>query len=274
MRIISRGIPHGLFGSTFIWILELLAYFDENCIIHNWDIIVYNANINSLLVQKQKGGSAKIIDFCKLKNEHGKNENLKYNFKYAHELWNKYFEFHSDILIRVPDVEPDTLGIHYRGTDKLRDKKETNPLPIEEFYIILKDFLVTHNVKHIFICTDHEQSLKYLLQKLNNYDVKYNAFLRSTNAIPVHHVQNKTKAIQSMIDMLTLSRCKYVLKSSSALSSWAKIINPDLEIYTTQAFKKVYFPNSCIPLYKPFSRDAINIMKKSCVEHYVHPFEI
>lgn len=279
MRIVSHGIPHGLFGSTLIWLLELLVYFDKNKIDHFWDIIVYNTNINNLFVQKQICDSEKYRtndsrDFNVLKKKYGQNENLKYDFKFANVLWNKYFDIHPDILNRVPSVSPNTLGLHYRGTDKLLDKKETNPLSVEEFCIIVKDFLRRYNIDYIFICTDHAQSLDYLIINLKEYDVKYNYFIRSNNYIPLHKTQNKRQAVQSIIDMLTLSKCKYVLKSSSALSSWAKIINPDLEIYATQAFKKHYFPNSCIPLYEPLSIEAKNIMKISCNKHYVHPFDI
>lgn len=273
MRIVSQSIPHGLFGSTFTWILEVLYYLDNESIPHTWDIVIYNTNINNLLIQRKLSKNKTYIsDFYALKLQHGKNEKLNYDFVYANKLWNKYFDFKQYIYDMVPHIDEHTLGVHYRGTDKLKDKKETNPLSVEEFYIILKDFLLTHKVKHIFICTDHKESLEYLLGKSKEYNVKYNSFIRSSNTTPIHNSQNKIKAVQSIVDMLTLSKCRYVLKSSSALSSWAKIVNPDLEIYATQAFKKKYFPNSCIPLYKPFFSDAIEIMKKSCVEHYIHSY--
>jgi hypothetical protein len=55
--------------------------------------------------------------------------------------------------------------------------------------------------------------------------------------------------------MLCLSKCNTVLKTSSALSSFAKIINPDLKIYRINSLKFTptpknvpYFPDAYIPL--------------------------
>jgi hypothetical protein len=55
--------------------------------------------------------------------------------------------------------------------------------------------------------------------------------------------------------MLCLSKCKTVLKNSSALSSFAKVINPSLNIYRINSYKFnpdpnniPYFPDAYIPL--------------------------
>jgi hypothetical protein len=62
-------------------------------------------------------------------------------------------------------------------------------------------------------------------------------------------------AKMAMVDMLCLSNCKTVLKISSALSSFSKIINPSLNIYRINALKFIpdprrvpYFPDAYIPL--------------------------
>jgi hypothetical protein len=63
---------------------------------------------------------------------------------------------------------------------------------------------------------------------------------------------------EAMIDMLCLSKCKMVLKTSSALSSFSKIINPDLKIYRVNACKMFadipYFPDAYIPLLEKNTR--------------------
>ena len=58
-----------------------------------------------------------------------------------------------------------------------------------------------------------------------------------------NQIQN---SINAMIDSIALSKCKKVLKTNSALSSWAKIFNPKIEIYRLTIFgindSRTWFP--------------------------------
>jgi hypothetical protein len=58
---------------------------------------------------------------------------------------------------------------------------------------------------------------------------------------------------RAVLDCVLLSRCGAVLQTSSALSSFAKILNPDLEIYRVAASKAwanvPYFPVAFVPIY-------------------------
>ena len=60
-----------------------------------------------------------------------------------------------------------------------------------------------------------------------------------------------------MIDMLCLSKCNTIIKTSSALSAYAKVMNPNINIYRINASiytmndiytDNPYFPDSYIPL--------------------------
>jgi hypothetical protein len=59
------------------------------------------------------------------------------------------------------------------------------------------------------------------------------------------------KADRAVLDCVLLSRCAYVLKCSSALSGFAKVLNPDLVCFRVAAcklFSEVpYFPDAYIP---------------------------
>ena len=72
-----------------------------------------------------------------------------------------------------------------------------------------------------------------------------------------------------MIDMLCLSKCKEVIKVSSALSAFSKIINPNLKIFRVNALKMFadipYFPDAYIPLLDKdsnYSTECNNTLKK------------
>jgi len=77
---------------------------------------------------------------------------------------------------------------------------------------------------------------------------------RSKDGRPLfkHHdvSANEQFAKQAILDCLTLSRCRYVLSCTSALSAFAKILNPDLEAYRATACKPVWFPIAYIPRYR------------------------
>ncbi len=62
--------------------------------------------------------------------------------------------------------------------------------------------------------------------------------------------KNTEKGRCALIDSLILSHCNYILKCQSALSGWSKIWNPQLETYRVAAFKRDWFPDAFIPLYK------------------------
>jgi hypothetical protein len=54
-------------------------------------------------------------------------------------------------------------------------------------------------------------------------------------------------AKDAIVDSLTLSRCRYVLKSMSQLSAFSKVFNPEIEAYRVAACKPNWFPEAYVP---------------------------
>ena len=138
----------------------------------------------------------------------------------------------------------------------------------KDFYIIIDEYIKLNKINCIFIATDENDIFDYFNNKYVNIEFKSsrnfknNLFWRNNN--------NKSlNAKEAMIDMLCLSKCKKVIKISYALSSFAKIINPDLEIYRLNALKMFtdipYFPDAYIPLFEKnnnYSKECNNIIDK------------
>src|SRR5271157_2949499 len=61
---------------------------------------------------------------------------------------------------------------------------------------------------------------------------------------------NSSHAKDAILDCLSLARCRYVLKCMSALSGFAKVLNPDLEVYRVAAMKQDWFPDAYIPPHR------------------------
>lgn len=73
--------------------------------------------------------------------------------------------------------------------------------------------------------------------------------------------------------MLALSKCKVVIKSSSSLSTFSKIINPSLKLYTVSAMKKNWFPHSYVEEYKTNNNNNIKkILERTMKDHYYNIF--
>jgi hypothetical protein len=137
-----------------------------------------------------------------------------------------------------------------------------------DFYTIIDSYINKNNIVRIFLATDESDILNYFKSKYNNIhflssrDFNTNLFWRNNN-----NVENNSK--EAMIDMLCLSKCDTVLKVSSALSSFSKLINPNLKIFRLNALKMFtdipYFPDAYIPLLEKnvnYTENCNNILDK------------
>lgn len=180
------------------------------------------------------------------------------------KLFFKYFTIpqHITDVVNTYDLT-NYLGVHYRGTDKVTDTEMNVPICIDEYKIIIDSYINVNNITHIFLSTDEGELLTYFTTKYplitikTSRDMRKDLFWKNTD----NYINN---AREAMIDMLCLSKCNTVLKTSSALSAFSKIINPNINIYRINASiytinekytDNPYFPDSYIPLLE-------------CNEHY------
>jgi len=70
--------------------------------------------------------------------------------------------------------------------------------------------------------------------------------------------------------MFLLSKCKTVIKSSSALSAFSKIINPSLDLYTINAARCRWFPAAMVKPYVS-KTDKINKILSRTMKNHQYP---
>jgi hypothetical protein len=124
------------------------------------------------------------------------------------------------------------IGVHYRGTDKVGEAPE---VPYEK---------VVRNIQHIrkhylpeadvFLSTDDNKFAAYLQSQLPTLQVIMRKdYQRSDNDQPVH-LNNSLDKFEvnrdAIINCLLLSRCDFLLKTSSFLSDISKLYNPSLPV--------------------------------------------
>jgi hypothetical protein len=260
-------MTEGLFGMVLLFIFEVLPILETNNIDISelkWDICTTNygeifpnlLEYNSEYINPNNiNRKIKLFNLRTMFPQY----TLGDDFNKLNKLFFKYFKIPKKIEEISEQISEyynlsNFLGIHFRGTDKTTDINMNNPISKNEFYIILDSFLNSNSSIHnIFIATDETDIFFYLKNKYNHINFltsrnfNKNLFWRNNHDI----LRNGTEA---MVDMLCLSKCKIVLKVSSALSAFSKVINPDLNVYRLNALKMYtdipYFPDAYIPLFE------------------------
>ena len=274
-------LTEGIFGECFTWLLEILNHLEKNNKINDNTNIIFNLNtlnndnvIPKFVVPKQiceiEDGSetTKIsLVYYKRKNAPCDFEFHEDSFKKANKIFNKYFKFNDFILNEVEklNINNKTIGIHYRGTDKQFDKSQATPITKSELLLIIQDYMKNNEVEKIFCCSDEEDFIDKIKILYPNKLIEYKQ-IRSNNSNNFGFFRNGHRSssnkkdsltISCLVDMLALSKCNTVIKTSSALSSFSKIINPSLNLYTVSAMRQPWFPTGTVKCYESDS-DIIN----------------
>lgn len=158
----------------------------------------------------------------------------------ANRLINKYIHVKPHIQAKVDKIVKEnfskgkTIAVHYRGTDKyLEDPLAPFDLVarhVNEAIAKLSSKNPSQEIK-IFVATDQQSFLNYMLAMYPSAVVYYKEGIRSTDDKAVHTstLSDPYKLGEdALIDCLLLSRCDYLIKTSSNLSLCAAYFNPHI----------------------------------------------
>lgn len=282
IRITSkpRDLKEGLFGQVLLFVFEVLPYLEERGLMPDWAIRskLYGNPDNDYLVIP---GLLELNYKC-VASEFGHQTlrlkrlrrfattTLGNDWQYLNRLLFKYFRIPQRILDRA-DAYPkldNALGLHYRGTDKNKSSNETNYVSEDDFMMLAKDLLSTlPDVTTIFIASDE----RCFVEKMQTAHPTYE--ILSSGEV-VHHKNlkdqdNFAKGDHAMLDCLLLSRCKHLMKCQSALSGFAKVLNPEIDAYRISANKLApwapetpYFPDAYLPRYQSENPECREILDR------------
>lgn len=279
--IMSRpeDLAQGLFGQTFYHILQVLPYLYARRIFPQWQLrTLYYADppdqvtvpgVLELAYDPPKG-PYRSLPLGELQRRHA--HVLGNNWVELNRLWNLYFRIPERVLARAEALHPAgrVLGVHYRGTDKQTTSWDSNPISRGDYITLLRDFLAEHNdFDLIFAATDEysfvqELQSSFSLPVVSLGDVGFHLSAAHTTSLA-------EKADRALLDCVLLSRCDCVIETSSALPSFAKLLNPDLEIYRCAASKLFgklytdmpYFPVAHIPLLLVTGSESRSILERT-----------
>ena len=125
------------------------------------------------------------------------------------------------------------LGVHFRGTDK---KVEAERVRWEQVSEIVQRYL-EHNPSYncLFVASDEARFITFMERTFASLPVvSHDDRFRSTTGEPFHTddhgASNYLKAEEALINCLLLARCETLIRTTSFLSAWASIFNPELNI--------------------------------------------
>ena len=255
MKVYSSS-DQGLFGSSLFWLLNRLPYFFEKKLYPSWEI----KNINHGDPSKKDNIIPGILNPKRVDDLPRRRLNLDTipaydftNFQEANFYFNHYFEFNKEIIELSKHMSKDftnTLGIHFRGNDKTTNNHEAICINKNQFLKKIIEYIKNNKFESIFISSDEFFLKKFLKEELCNLaDLK----ILCTDLTPTFHLKqqgldNKLELTKSSVaEMLALSKCNHILKSHSAFSGWAKIINPQIKMYRVNKCKNNWFPDYYLP---------------------------
>ena len=275
-------LTHGLFGQSLTWVLESLVQLEREGIdpsVTSWNINTrsYGCIIPGVIIPKASTSNASAnnhantLSMVHLKQSAGEPFALEEkSFRQAHDLFHRWFSIEPSILERVPEeINDQWLGIHYRGTDKQLDQLETEPVSRDHFLTLIIDFCNQREFEGLFVCSDEEGFVDDVAHALPHLKITSIDQTRSKNggALHFHYIPGNdddklSMASYAMSDVVGLSRCGHVLKCSSALSAWAKILQPNCQLHQVAITRHPWFPLSVVNTYQAQSVSAQKIMNR------------
>ena len=140
-----------------------------------------------------------------------------------------------------------TLGIHYRGTDK---GDEASLLGYDTAFSKIDAVLTRRpDTTNLFVASDEQAFIDRVAARFPHLPViMFDDSVRSQDGRPVHQGQraagNYLMGRDALINSLLLSRCGALVRTTSFLSAWSSVFNPDLPVFLLNIpySDKLWFP--------------------------------
>jgi len=199
------------------------------------------------------------------------------SFQIAHDLLFRFFSLPVLTEGSYAKCGPKALGLHFRGSDKTHDGLQTNPITQEEFLLLAEEYAARTRPEEIFVCSDEESFRARCAVRFSPLPVTMNQVQLPATDDKTPYWQNgattgAARAASAVADVLSLSTCCWVLKGMSALSAYAKVFNPALEVRQVAASKCDWFPAGAMLPYSPDTERGREILQRTMVGHrYAEP---
>jgi hypothetical protein len=126
-----------------------------------------------------------------------------------------------------------TLGVHFRGTDKLRT--ESSAVSFDEVAYRIRQCLSAYpHLTHLYVATDEQEFLRFVTGEFAALRVIAPPDrVRAAPGEAVHTSQGNgyLKGRDALVNCLLLAECAVLLKTMSNLSGWSRVFRPGLPTF-------------------------------------------
>ncbi len=275
------ALTEGLFGQVVLWAFEILPFLHRKGIFPGWDVKsrMYGAEPGFTVIPgvfdlayAPPEGCCEPIDLLRLRDTHIRVLGGGH-WDYLSGLWHTYFRVPARTLAAADTIglSAGSLGIHYRGTDKNRSPWDTNPVTRGDFLTLVEDFLGRQpEFTSVLVATDEFEFVDEARRRLGGRTI---VNLGEVGFFKEKKGDGAAKADRALLDCVLLSRCRTVLKCSSALSAFAKVLNPALACFRVSASKLLrdvpYFPEAYIPRLASPDPECRRILERQFVGDWI-----
>lgn len=157
----------------------------------------------------------------------------------AKDLFDRHFAVRPEFFEEVREfasanaIGPNTLAVHYRGTDK---HTEAPTQRIDDVLQRVARYIDTlEGVQNIFVASDEAAFIEQACRGLAGLDVHaLDDSTRSAGDTPLHLAKlqdgNRAMGRDALLNCLMLAQCGWLCRTSSFLSAWSAIFNPEIKI--------------------------------------------
>jgi hypothetical protein len=153
--------------------------------------------------------------------------------------FNKYLRLKPHIVRMVEDfwnklgVSGPVLGIHFRGTDHSRESPRVS---YQHCLSAVRKYLREHDgIEALFVASDEHEFIRFIKRSIKDVPVYWHDdHHRSLGNDPMPVFLGSgggyEKGEDALVNALLLAKCPTLIRTTSTLSAWASIFNPELKV--------------------------------------------
>ena len=235
-------------GAIIIQVLKLLRHADTNGLIP-----IIRAN-NSLYAEHPQenmlekyfelstplpaiSGKLRFVEVEYEEHYMGLNVQKEMSLEEARSIFNRYLKFSDDIRVIVDryiaaNGGDFALAIHYRGTDK---SLEAPIVPFECVFRVCHKILEECSTMTVFLATDSSefaQAIKAAFPRIKFFSFDFTIPLNPETPRHLSTLKPSENAIEALVNIVFLSKCRFLVRTSSYLSAVSCIMNREIKVVT------------------------------------------
>jgi hypothetical protein len=136
------------------------------------------------------------------------------------------------------------VGVHFRGTDKATEAPLVSWPHI--LSVVQKCLEKYDSAEAVFVASDEQKFIDFVKNSLIKVPIySRDDYYRSRDGLPIHTTGEGggyEKGEDALVNALLLAKCGVLIRTTSFLSAWASLFNPELRVILLNKPYKTWYP--------------------------------